>query len=145
MFVKWIRIIYAAVAWLFVAGVLTQVFLAGLSIFASRIYWDIHNGLGYTIGFVPMPLIILAILSRLPRATIGLTGLLFVLSIIQTLLPSMRGEAPVVAALHPVNALAMFWVALALARRSLAFVWAPSGTGVGRQPLVASTPPLAER
>jgi hypothetical protein len=46
------------------------------------------------------------------------TLFLFVLYVIQTILPILRGTVPVLAALHPVNALAVFLVALMHARRT---------------------------
>jgi hypothetical protein len=47
---KAFRIAYAGLAWLFVAGVLVQVFLAGMVIVARQMGWDSHISLGHTLG-----------------------------------------------------------------------------------------------
>jgi hypothetical protein len=128
--VHWIRIAYLAGAWLLLAGVLIQVFLAGLSLFVSRAFWDTHAELGRTLGFLSPILLVLAFLSRLPRATIGLTALLVVLYSLQWTLVVLRRAAPMVAALHAANALFLVWVALSLARRAWALMRATQRTAV---------------
>ncbi len=55
---------------------------------------------------------------RGPRRTIGLAALLRALLALQSLLILARGSVPAVTALHPVNAIAIFWVALTLVRRT---------------------------
>lgn len=64
-------------------------------------------------------------MGRLGRQLIGLSALLVVLAIVQMLLPSPRGAAPWVAALHPVNALVLMGISARLARASHAE--APAG------------------
>lgn len=76
--IKWVRTTYLTIAWLFVIGVLIQVFLAGLSLFATPSYWPTHVEFGYNLGFLMLLLLFLAFLGRFPRPTIGLTALLFV-------------------------------------------------------------------
>ncbi len=116
--VYWARIAYLIVAWLFVVAVIIQVFLAGLSLFASAANWGAHRGFGYSISFLALLLIGLAFLGRIPRAIGRWLALLFVVYAIQTVLPNLRRDAPLVAALHPVNALAVFWIGLTHARRA---------------------------
>jgi len=112
------RIAYSVVAWLFAAAVIFQVFLAGLSLFASAANWGTHREFGYGLGFLALLLVMLAVLSRIPRA-IGLwLALLLAAYTIQTILPVLRRDTPWVAALHPLNALAVFWIALTHARRA---------------------------
>jgi len=52
------------------------------------------------------------------RTTMWLSGLLILLVGVQPFLPAMRDDLPFVAALHPVNALAIFAVGLVIALRS---------------------------
>lgn len=127
--VKLMRTAYLLIAWLFLFGVLFQVFLAGLSLFSTPTYWPTHIEFGYWLGLPLLILLILAFMGRLPRAVIGLTALLFVLYIVQTSLPPLRGNAPVIAALHPVLAFFLFWLGMIVARRAQAFVPPPLGTG----------------
>jgi hypothetical protein len=117
------RVCFALVAWLRAALVVTQVFLAGLSIFAGAQNWSIHEGLGWALQLPMLALLVLAPIARLPWRTMGLTLLLLLLYLAQVLLvivPRQVG-APAVSALHPVNALLIFGVALALARQAFQF------------------------
>lgn len=117
------RILYVLGACLFLAGVLAAVFLAGMGFFARHAYFRTHTELAYTLGLLPLVLIVLSFAARLPRGTKGLTALLFVLYMVQIGLPSFRGSASAVAALHPVGALFLGWVAFLLARRGLSIAW----------------------
>jgi len=119
---NWARIMCLAAAWLFLVGVPLQVFLAGLGLFESRRFWDAHAGLGFMLGILSLIALILALFSRLPRVTVGLAALLVGLNIAEILLLELRRSVPVIAALHTVNAFAIFWVALSLARQALASV-----------------------
>lgn len=99
---NWARIGYVVAAWLFVVSILIQVFLAGLSLFATPVYWKTHGDFGYTgvHGMAALTLL-LAFLGRLPRATIGRTALPVVLSFVLPIFATLRRDAPAVAALHP--------------------------------------------
>jgi hypothetical protein len=116
--VKGLRIVFATAAWLFLAGVITQVFLAGASLFGLT-DWTTHRGLGWTLGPAPILLLVLALLARVGRRTVLLTIGLAVATVIQPELALARDTDPVVAAFHPVNALVVFWLAWVVARRSL--------------------------
>jgi hypothetical protein len=109
---------YLVAAWLFVVAVILQVFLAGLSLFASAANWGAHKEFGYSLGFLVLLLIVLAFAGRIPRTIGRWLALLLVVYAIQTILPNLRRDAPWIAALHPVNALAIFWIALTHARRA---------------------------
>jgi hypothetical protein len=111
---------HIAAAWLFVAAVLVQVFLAGLGIFDPRLGFEWHIEFGYTvIGIVTLGVLLSAIAAGLPSREIGLCLLLLVLYVVQTVLPQARASFPVVAALHPVNAIVLFSIGVVIARRSM--------------------------
>ena len=100
--VKWIRILYLIIAWLFPLAILVQVFLVGLSLFTSQPYWDAHIGLGHTIGILPILLVILGYLGRLPRRTIILTWLALGTYLIQAeVFAAIRADVPLFAASTP--------------------------------------------
>lgn len=101
---------------LFVLSILLQVFLAGGGIFASASWWPMHQTFGMTISLLPLAFLLLAWLGRLGARTLWLSGLAFVLIIIQTFLVS--SGVPILAALHPVNALVIFGLALWLTYRA---------------------------
>jgi hypothetical protein len=114
------RFVYLAFAWLFVAGVLTQVFLAGMVVVALRLSWDPHIGLGHSLALPLLLMLVSMYLGRMPRPVKTLTWVLFGVYVLQSdVLIFMRLQAPVLAALHPVLALVDFALGLSLARRAL--------------------------
>jgi uncharacterized protein DUF6220 len=116
MFVKWIRMLYLIVSWLFPVAILVQVLFVGLSLFTSQPYWDSHISLGHTIGVLPILLVILGYLGRLPRRTIILTWLALGTYLVQAeVFAAIRADAPLFAAFHPVLALVLFALSLMIA------------------------------
>jgi len=112
------RRLYPWLAWLFVVAVLVQAFLAGLAIFGATDGFDLHIEFGYTvIGLLTLGVLLAAVVGGLPYRQIGLSLLLLVLYVVQTALPSARASAPVLAALHPVNAIVLFALGTIIARR----------------------------
>lgn len=113
------RLLFAGAAWLFVACVVIQVFLVGLDIFA-KLDASIHRDFAYVYGWLVPGLVLLSRAPRVPAGTRTLTLVLLMLFAVQTVMPSLKDQYPLVAALHPVNALAIFAVAIILARRASA-------------------------
>lgn len=110
------RYAYAGTAWLMVLGIMMQVFFIGLSLLGQRPSWQSHIGLGHALGVLPLLLIILAYVGRLPRPMKPVTWLVFAIYILLAdIVIFMRGSVPLVAALHPVLALLLFAFALFLA------------------------------
>jgi uncharacterized protein DUF6220 len=129
------RVAHAVLAWLFVAGLLAQVFLAGLAVFESPARFIVHRDVGYMLSVIPIVLLILAAVGRLGRRQVGLAALMFVLFLLQSVSVAVRGSTPVVAALHPVNGFLILLVAIGVARSS----WSSradtrADTGAGPQP-----------
>jgi hypothetical protein len=113
------RFVYAIAAWLFVAGVIAQVFLAGMVVVAGQLGWDPHIGLGHTLSGPLLIMLVCMYLGRLPGSMKRLTWLLFVVYVLQAdVVIFLRSQVPVVSALHPVFALADFALGFALARRA---------------------------
>jgi hypothetical protein len=111
------RLLFAAGAWAFVGCVCIQVFLVGLDLFA-HVDASVHRNFAYLYGWLVPTFVLLSRLPRVPRATRLPALILLVLLAAQTVMPSLRDDYPIVAALHPVNALAIFAVGVALARRA---------------------------
>ena len=90
--------------------ILLQVFLAGAGVFAGPSYWPMHRLFGMILTLVPLVLVALAFAARVPRRFAWLGGLLFVLVGLQPALTSLADQlhAPLLAALHPVNAVVIF-------------------------------------
>jgi hypothetical protein len=130
------RYLFAAAAVLFVVGVVVQVFLAGVGLFGAGDMAG-HVDFGYLLSVVPLLPLLLAWPARAGGRTAALCAGLLVATQVQTFLPLLRDDAPLVAALHPVNALLVFGLGLILARRGLALARMSSET----QTPVSSAPP----
>ncbi len=126
------RYVYLAAAWLFVLGVVIQVFLAGMVVVARQLGWNAHIGLGHTLGVPLLIMLVSMYLGRMPRSVKWLTWLLFVNYALQAdVVIFLRFQAPVVSALHPVLALFDFSLGYALARKAL-----PLARGIPEQPVL---------
>lgn len=112
------RIAFRVVAWLFAACVVVQVLFAGLAIFDTPARWGWHTTFAHFFELLPLILLVLAFTGRLPHRARWLSLGAFLLIAMQYAFISLGRELgiPALAALHPVNALLIFWVALLLAR-----------------------------
>lgn len=118
------RLLYLLFSWLFVAGVIVQVFLAGMVVVAAQMGWNNHASLGHSLGLPLLLMLLTAYLGRLPASMKRLTWLLFGVYVLQAdVLIFLRDSAPVLSAFHPVLALADFALGLTLA-------WRARGLGV---------------
>lgn len=99
---------------LFVLSVLFQVFLAGGGVFASASWWPMHKIFGMGMSLLPLAFLLLAWIGQLGWRSLWLSGLAFVLVAIQTFLITLPGilGAPLLSALHMVNALVIFGLAV---------------------------------
>ena len=123
--VTWTRILYLLAAWLFPAAILIQVFLVGLSLFTGQVYWSTHREVGHSLAVLPLLLVILAYLGRLPRSEKLLIWLLFGVYLVQAeVFAAIRDAVPLLAAFHPVLALVLFALAILIALRSRTVVQA---------------------
>jgi hypothetical protein len=108
---------------LFLVGVVTQVFLAGMAVVARQMSWNNHIGLGHLLSAPLLLMLISQYPARLPGRLKKLTWLLFGVYILQAdILIFLRVDAPVLSAFHPVLALADFALALALVRAAWSLV-----------------------
>jgi hypothetical protein len=114
---------YVVSAWIILAAVILQFFLAGMGVFVDARTFHLHAYLGYSLFFVLLIVLLIAFAARLPWRAIGLTALLPALVFLQSVLIQIgRSGLPAVAALHPVNGLAIFSLAGFLAVRSRHYV-----------------------
>jgi hypothetical protein len=122
MLTRAMRWTYAGMAWLLLAAILLQVFFAGLGVFAG--VFRLHALGAAVIGVLVLLLVPVAFAARLPTRAKVVVGVLFVDMVLQGLLVDQwrAGGPALVAALHPVNALALFALAGYIATRSRAFV-----------------------
>jgi hypothetical protein len=116
--IRWSRIAVVVLARLFIFGIVVQIFLVGLSLFESADYWEDHKSLGESLGLIPILLILVALVGRLPMRQIVMAAALLVLFGVQYALPNV--DNGYVAALHPINALVLMGLADQIARQTRA-------------------------
>jgi mercuric ion transport protein len=110
------RTAHLVVAWLLVAGLAVQIFLAGLGVFDDPASFLTHRSFGFMLELLPLILLILGLLARLGRRPAYLAAGIFGLFLLQSVLVELRTSAPQVAALHPVNGFVITFLAIILAR-----------------------------
>ena len=113
---QWVRWFYLGAAVLLAVAIVGQVFFAGAAVLVSPTYWAAHRGMGNTIEFLALALVLVGLGTRLPWRVQGLGGLLYVLMLLQYVFLYLMPQAglPLLRALHAVNALALFGVACVL-------------------------------
>ena len=111
------RVFYAFLSVALAAGVLFQVFFAGMGAFGAD--WSYHVILAQFLGFLPLLMVPAAFVGRLPWALRLLPlGLVFLIGAQYAL---AHGVVPA-AALHPVNGFLILLTSLFIARRAWAAV-----------------------
>ena len=112
------RTIYLVLAALFLAGLIIQVFLAGLGVFDSPASFATHRDWGYTLVLFPVLLLVVALVGRLGRRLIVLPIVAFLGFILQSVLVALRDTNPALAALHPVNGFLITLLAVVMVREA---------------------------
>jgi hypothetical protein len=112
------RYAYLVLAWAFLVGLVVQVFFIGLALFGDAENIELHVALGWILHLAPILVLLAAALARAGRRhwqwALGLAAVVFVVPI----LAGMK-DTPVIAALHPVGAMASFALAIVVARNAL--------------------------
>jgi hypothetical protein len=114
--VIWGRRAFIVLAWLFASCVAIQVFFAGLAIFNGPTWWGTHTAFVHAFEFLPLLMLIAAFVGNLPARAKWLSLAAFALIGVQFALVELARSLPALGALHPVNALLIFWLAISLAR-----------------------------
>jgi hypothetical protein len=111
--------IHQGLAWVVLVGLLLQFYFVGMALFGGTSF-EFHRTLGYLLAVPVILLLVLALAGRLGRLLTGLSALLVVLIILQAALPSLRSSVPMVAALHPVNAVALLGLSAVMVHQARA-------------------------
>ena len=118
---------YSGLAWLALALGVLQFFLAGLGIFGASSF-SAHEGVGYAFHTIAGIVFLLALAGPRTGRDIGIGALFAVLATVQVYLPELRGDAPELAAVHPLLALFLLGLAAHIGRRYIGGV-ADGGSG----------------
>jgi hypothetical protein len=117
---RWAQNIYLTLAGLILLSIFTQGFLIGTALFAgSASGRQAHSALGMILVLFALLLAITGLLTRLSGLIKGISWLLFVLMVIQIVLPALGSLA---GALHPANATLLFGVDVFLMIRTWQFI-----------------------
>jgi hypothetical protein len=112
-----------ALKWLarvFAVCILVQVFLAGLAVFVDEAYWASHSSFVHYFSFLPLVMILLSFIARLPVSFRLQSIRLFGLIIAEFITAVLSSKIGFLSALHPVIALVMFISAMSLAKQTAA-------------------------
>jgi hypothetical protein len=119
---RFFRYAFLVIAAFFLAAIVVQVFFAGLMLFGQSGGPALHQDTGYILGTAGALFLIVPALARAGRTAIILGIVLAVVTYFQPFLTFARDTSPAIAALHPVNALLIFTLALVLSRQALSLV-----------------------
>lgn len=118
-YVRYARYGFAAVAVVFAACIIVQVFIAGLATFVDMGDWAMHKSFVKLFSPLPFVLIALSFIGRMSWKARLLSVALFLLIVSQFLTSVFAAELSVLAALHPVIALILFWCSIHVMRLSM--------------------------
>ena len=107
---------YSGLGWLIVALGVLQFFLAGLGIFGAESF-SAHETVGGILHGLTILVFLFAIAGPRTGQDIGMGFVLAALTTLQISLPGLRGDAPWLAAFHPVLALLVLGLAAHIGRR----------------------------
>jgi Family of unknown function (DUF6220) len=128
------RAVFLGASWILVAGLVVQVFLAGLGVFESQTRFMTHRYLGYTLELLPLAMVVSGLAGGLGRRLVGLSALILGLFLAQSVFVAVRTEAPMVAALHPVNGFLILLLSIVVARGAALRRTQPEPEAHGRAP-----------
>jgi hypothetical protein len=113
------RLLYLILAWLFIAGMVLQVFFIGLGLFGDATFRATHSGFGWLLHLWPLLTLLFAALSRAGSRHWQWALALAVVVFLVPIFVSLRQTMPVLAALHPVSAVLAFAIAAVVAFNAL--------------------------
>jgi len=106
---RWALNLYLVLAGLIQLGILLQGFLIGALLFAGAAWGkNLHGTMGLVLLIMALLLALVGLLTPMPGRIKVVGFVFFALVIIQMLLASLGSSVPLVAALHPANAMILF-------------------------------------
>lgn len=105
-------------AWVFAGCIAIQVFLAGMGVFMSPLYFQSHVAFVHLFEGIPLLMLISAFVGRLSRKltwmTVGLWGLIAVQYATAGFRHYDFSWGSFLSSIHPVTALGLFWASIAV-------------------------------
>lgn len=119
---RFFRFVLLGFSWLFAAAIVVQVYFAGLMLFGQEGGEGLHVNTGYILGTAGALFLILPALARAGTGAIIVGVILAVITFFQPNLTFAGDDLPVIAALHPVNALLIVGLSVWMLRRATELV-----------------------
>ncbi|NBD27544.1 DUF6220 domain-containing protein [Paenibacillus glycinis] len=115
---RFVRLAIFLLALLFAACIVIQVYLAGMAVLVNAKHWRDHASFIHVFEFVPVGVFVLTFFGRVRGLVRWFSLASYLLVMLQYMTAHIGADAPYVSALHPVIAIAMFWMAVVTARRA---------------------------
>jgi hypothetical protein len=112
-----VRIIYLALAWVFLLCILAQVVIAGMATFTDPSDWELHVAFVKGFAMVPLAMFLLTFVGRISGRNRWISLALFGLIVFQFLSVQVFSSIPAISALHPLIALLLFWGSITTVKR----------------------------
>lgn len=109
---------YRILAWVFLVCIIIQVFLAGLATFGDPSNWQAHSLFVKTFAWVPLVMFLFTFIGGIHGFGRFLSLALFLLVILQFLTVQVFASDLVIAALHPILAVLLFWGSISAVRNA---------------------------
>lgn len=122
---KVLSYLYIGAAWLMVLSLLAAILMAGMALFVRNSLWQTHQEFGWGSELPGLLLIVLGLLRWIPRRLVGWLVAVLLLLIVQIALPGLGEDLPYLAALHPLNASVLTFVAYLHAKRARQLLLGP--------------------
>ncbi|MBS4219945.1 hypothetical protein KHA96_16660 [Bacillus sp. FJAT-49711] len=119
---KVIRAIFAILSLLFFIAIISQIFIAGVALFADSSQWAVHKSFVVYFEFIPIVMLILSFFGGFPKKMRWHSLGLYLMVALQYMTVGLSGKFPYITALHPVIAMLLFWLSLVMLRTSLALI-----------------------
>jgi uncharacterized integral membrane protein len=130
-----VRLVYGVLAAGYLVCVILQVFFAGLGVFVNSDNLQLHRTFANYFEFASIIMFLLSFAGRIKGSLRWLTLGLFALTSLQHMTLQFSGFLP---AIHTVDALLLFWIALHLTKRSLPWLLLRKESAISKEKGVSS-------
>lgn len=110
------RVAFTWLSWIFAAGIVVQVLLAGMALFYDADRWADHARAADFVSVIPVLMLAASFVARLPKVIRLQTGALIGMIALIVLCAMFASEIGWLASLHPVIALFLFFRTMAVIR-----------------------------
>ncbi|BBH22708.1 hypothetical protein Back11_40530 [Paenibacillus baekrokdamisoli] len=118
----YIRLIILLLASLFLISVLIEVFLAGMASLVNATHWKDHTTFVHFFEMLPVGIFVLSFVAKIGGAVRWLSLTLVGFIGLQYITVNLVDTIPMLAAMHPVFAIVLFWLSIVMVKKSFV-VW----------------------